>query len=351
MPVDYKFLTPEQREFFLEHGWLKIPNAINKKYIDKWLNRLWIRKGWDKEKGPRSWEGEYVKVARHEEVHFSVLAPDAYKACVDLCGGIDRIDPIRNMRQGDHFIINNGSDYWETHDCDSKDVRGWRVLLHTDNDWYRQFLDSSNNALVVIHLFTDVPPRGGGTFLCEDGIAGIEKVFYEHKEGLDSPFVDITTGHIKDCKKFTQVTGKAGDTFILHPHLPHTNGPNHLRTPRIITNPHVTLNEPYNLDRADPSDYSLVESVILKNLDRKSIPEAEYRDPSVPRKAYYPRNFSLRVTDLPDELDRLIAAAKAEGKDKDSIESLWLKEGEELELFQKNFGLDLPHGPNHTIRG
>ncbi|KZT54362.1 hypothetical protein CALCODRAFT_438776 [Calocera cornea HHB12733] len=348
MPVKYEFLSAEQQEHFFKHGWIKIPNAINKKYIDAWLNRLWIRLGWDKDAGPRGWEGEYVKFVRHEEVPFQEFAPDAYKACMELCGGEDRVDPIRNMRHGDHFIINNGSDYWETHDCDPKDRPGW----HTDNDWYRQFLDSSNNALVVIHLFTDVPPRGGGTFLCEDGIAGIEECFYKHKQGLDSPFTNLSAAHVKNCKVFSQVSGKAGDTFILHPYIPHTNGPNHLRTPRIITNPHVTLKEPFNLDRDDPSDYSLIERVILDRLGRDRIPESEYRDPSVPRISYYPRNLPLRTTGVPDEIRRLQAAAEASGKGKDSIYSIWLDpEGPDMQMFKRNFGLDLPEGPNHGVVG
>ena len=44
---------------------------------------------------------------------------------------------------------------------------------HTDDDWYRMFLDSAGNALTVIHCFTDVlGDHGGGTLLCEDGMKG-----------------------------------------------------------------------------------------------------------------------------------------------------------------------------------
>ncbi|KAJ7652287.1 hypothetical protein B0H17DRAFT_408733 [Mycena rosella] len=45
---EHNYLTKEQREFFLEHRWLHIPNAINKKILDKWMSDFWVRLGWDK---------------------------------------------------------------------------------------------------------------------------------------------------------------------------------------------------------------------------------------------------------------------------------------------------------------
>ena len=36
---------------------------------------------------------------------------------------------------------------------------------------------------------------------------------------------------------------------------PHSASKNHLRIPRFITNPPVTLKDPLNLNRSDPGDY------------------------------------------------------------------------------------------------
>ena len=41
---------------------------------------------------------------------------------------------------------------------------------------------------------------------------------------------------------------------------PHSASKNHLRIPRFITNPPVTLKEPLNLNRANPADYVRVSS-------------------------------------------------------------------------------------------
>jgi hypothetical protein len=51
---------------------------------------------------------------------------------------------------------------------------------------------------------------------------------------------------------------KQGDVFILHGLLPHVASFNHLHYARVITNPHVTLKEPYNLNRPDGDYVSLV---------------------------------------------------------------------------------------------
>lgn len=75
---------------------------------------------------------------------------------------------------------------------------------HHDNDWYRQFLDSSGNAITVIHCFTDIPPRGGGTYLCEDGLTNICQTLLDHPEGFEPP-LDLYS-HIPDCKKFVTVS-------------------------------------------------------------------------------------------------------------------------------------------------
>lgn len=165
----YRYLTPEDAKHFLEHGWLRIPNAIKACYIDSWMSDLWARMGYD-EKDKSTWHTEFTHLPRHREVRAEDFAPRAWDAICDLVGGEDKLDPIRERWYGDQFICNFGTVARTTQD--SVELPQDRTSWHIDNDWFRQFLDSTGVALTIVHCFTDIPPRGGGTFLCEDGIKG-----------------------------------------------------------------------------------------------------------------------------------------------------------------------------------
>ncbi|KAG7530408.1 hypothetical protein FFLO_05071 [Filobasidium floriforme] len=339
--MDHQPLTPEQIEHFVQHGWLKIPNAIDKKYLELWMSNLWTRLGWDKD-AKSTWTDEYVKMPRHREVPVEELSPKAWQAACELVGGEDKIDPIRERYHGDQMICNFGTEHWTKNDFTPQQATGW----HHDNDWYRQFLDSSGNAITVIHCFTDIPPRGGGTYLCEDGLANICQTLLDHPEGFEPP-LDLYS-HIPNCKKFVTVEAKAGDVFLLHGLLPHTNSKNHLRYARVIANPHINMVEPFNLNRVDGA-YTPCEKVILRALGRESIPE--YR-PIRERQAYFPRTATFKRARIDAELERMIAAAAAEGLGRDSVDSIYLKGEEAIREHERRAGYDLAHGPGgiaHTI--
>jgi hypothetical protein len=131
----------------------------------------------------------------------------------------------------------------------------------------------------------------------------------------------------------------------------------------VITNPHVNLKEPYNLNRADGNYVSteehfvlcqiiklnsamyiqsLCEQVILQALGRESVPE--YR-PRRSREIYFPRTFSFKRARVQAELDRMIAAAKAKGLPESSVQSLYVRGPEVIKEHERRNGYDRPHGP------
>lgn len=84
----------------------------------------------------------------------------------------------------------------------------------------------------------------------------------------------ITDPKLTSDESFYEATGEAGDVYLLHPFMLHSASRNLLRNPRVITNPPVALKEPFNYNRKDPSEYSLVEQKTLRDLGRpEGIPE------------------------------------------------------------------------------
>lgn len=166
----YACLTDEEAEHFLVHGWLKVEGGFERKHIDEWLPDFWVRTGYD-EHDKTTWKEEYVHVAHHRQVRNEEFCPKAWGKIMDLCGGEDRIHEARERWVGDNFIVNFGSEARAKEDPASHPPQT-KTSFHSDNDWYRAFLDSSSTALTIVHCFTDIPKNGGGTWLCEDALKG-----------------------------------------------------------------------------------------------------------------------------------------------------------------------------------
>ncbi|KAF7800320.1 hypothetical protein EIP86_011570 [Pleurotus ostreatoroseus] len=209
----------------------------------------------------------------------------AWEAIKELLGGEDRIDEQASS-WGDSFIVNLGTPEWEgVPSPEPQDLDNW----HVDGDFFIHFLDSPEQALLVIPIFTEIKHRGGGTYIAPDGIDMIARYLLAHPEGVipenktfrpsNSTYVDPRDDpgfwshleEVKNCKKFVEVTGEVGDVVLLHPLMLHTASKNHIREPRVITNPPVGLREPFNFNRDDPSEYSLVERKTLKALGLDSV--------------------------------------------------------------------------------
>ena len=168
------------------------------------------------------------------------------------------------------------------------------------------FLDSREQALLVIPVFTEIKPHGGGTMIAPDGIGMIAKHLYEHPEGV-LPGGFGALDKIKECEDFHEVTGSPGDVVLMHPFMMHSASKNALRIPRIITNPPVLLKEPFNFDRENPEDYSIVEKKTLKELGVSSLPGWKIKGN---RRVVVPERVRIQAEMRAQELKRLAGASK-----------------------------------------
>ena len=154
-----------------------------------------------------------------------------------------------------------------------------RAELQLTGDFFVHFLDSPEQGLLVIPLFTDILPNGGGTFVCPGGIDRVARWLvsfrwlspahthesqYDHPSGvmprmspIEDPerwesglqwYTDAVQTMPDDA--FHEMTGEVGDVILLHPLMLHSASRNGRRLPRIITNPPVALRHPFDFDRA-----------------------------------------------------------------------------------------------------
>jgi len=268
-----KTLSPAQIDHFIEHGYVVVPECFSRQLAQEWTDQAYVRLGYDKS-DRSTWKQSRLHMALDRQDNLDEFSPKAYAACADLAGGADRIlHPAWFYSQGFIVNFNDGADRpWQP---PSPHVPGW----HKDGNWFLHFLDSPEQGLLMIFIFSDIKPRGGGTFVAPDSVGVVARFLAQHPEGVE-PGEFPWQAMIDECKQFVEITGSTGDVVLMHPYMLHCISQNHSQSVRFIINPALSLAEPMNLNRANPADYSPIERGVLRGLgvDRYDFkPTAERR--------------------------------------------------------------------------
>ncbi|KAF9459430.1 hypothetical protein BDZ94DRAFT_1171561 [Collybia nuda] len=314
MIAKYKYLNEDQINHFLEHGYVIIKAAFSREKAAEWTQNIWVRLGMDP-KDRSTWNQERIHMPSHRREEVESFAPKAWDAIQDLLGGTERIDE-KSSTWGDSFIVNLGLD-GVGEDLKSivpQDLDNW----HVDGDFFVHYLDSPEQALLVIPIYSNIEPRGGGTMISPDGLSMIARYLAAHPEGVLPTGLSFTPStstfsnpkedpgywshlkEIKRCTQFVELTGEIGDVVLMHPLMLHSASKNYTRVPRIITNPPVGLKEPFNFAR-DDGDYSLVEQKTLKALGAHRFAF----EPTTERKRIVPARAAAQNKVLEAEKQRL----------------------------------------------
>jgi hypothetical protein len=294
----YGQLTDDQAEHFLDRGFVTVRGAFNTADAQQWLDDAWIRFGYDPN-DPSSWVEKRIHLSARSHVDARTFAPAAWRSAAELSGGEERL--VLPWRWGDSFIANLGVGADQPWRPPSPAVGGW----HKDGDFFRHFLDSPEQALLTFVLWTDMLPKGGGTFVAADSVPVVARFLAGHPEGVlpgDFDYAEL----IGQCRDFVEMTGEAGDVVLLHPFTLHATSQNVLGVSRIITNPALALREPMRFDRPDPDDFSLVEQAVLRALgvDRLGFV------PTAPRESVMPERVRNQQARAVAENARLAAAKR-----------------------------------------
>jgi len=314
---EYKFLTKEQVEHFMNHGFVRIENCFSREKAAEWTATVWVRLGRDPN-DKSTWDVERINMPKHRFEPVTSFAPKAWGAMCELLGGESRIR-TEAATWNDGLIVNLGTPEYEGVFPHPKDLEGW----HVDGDFFVHFLDSREQALLVVPIFTDIIKDAGGTVICPEGIPVVAKHLYDHPQGVmprmspvDDP--DMFDGRsfyietIKKCEEFHELTGNVGDVVLMHPLMLHTASRNSLRIPRIITNPAIGLNEPFKFDRENPEDYSLVELKTLKSLGKDRLEGWHITGERAP---VIPASWKIKAKMMEEEKIRLAKLAELKQKD------------------------------------
>ena len=232
------------RRSFLRSGHAVVREAFPCTLADRFVAELWSRSGVD----PRQAQPG-VQILRIDLDHY---VPEFYTprlcAAIDSLLGRDRWAPSGHC--GFHPVVFGDGSF-----APPTPPTGW----HIDGDWFHHTLHEPRQALVVLPLWTDVEPGGGGTAICPGSCAVAARALHAAGEvGLTHQELDAAVIPQVDTTRAVELTGRRGDVVIMHALLLHSGTPNHRTQPRVISNTFLDLLE--TPDFAQPR--SLYEQVV-----------------------------------------------------------------------------------------
>jgi hypothetical protein len=247
-----KVLTEGQIDQLMERGHVRLEGAFARHLVAPALERVWAALPVDRD-DRSTWTQRFRHVPRTFDG-----GPFAASWSDRVCGAIDDLlgEGAWHTRteQGWWPVVFPGFDEgpW------APPADGW----HVDGQQFHHHLDSPDQGLLPIFLWSDIGPGDGGTAIAEGSHHVTARILAEHEpEGL----THVELGRLVAAEprpSVVEAQGEAGDVILLHPFILHTGSMNTGTAVRFITNPCIALREPMRLD--DPQ--SPVERSITASL-------------------------------------------------------------------------------------
>ena len=179
-------LTDDQSQHFLDHGYVVIHDCFSREAAEELTSTIWTRLGYDPH-DQATWAEPAIHMPAHHHWNVQDFAPKAWQAACDLLGGEERIK--LPCIWGDGFIVNLRQGADEPWQDPSPHSPGW----HKDGDFFKHFLDSPEQGLLTLVLWSDVRHQGGATFVAGDSVGPVARYLADHPEGVLPPRSPSTT--------------------------------------------------------------------------------------------------------------------------------------------------------------
>ncbi|MCX5661983.1 MAG: hypothetical protein NTW19_20075 [Planctomycetota bacterium] len=260
MPLTRRVLTDAQLEQFYSHGLITLERVLPPDFCEAEVKKAWVRLGID-EHDRSTWSFTRTNMPVLDRFDFPAVAPRAWDAICDLLGGPERVQMPCTFGNNMIVVLNNAKEEWQPPSAKSP---GW----HKDGDWFEHFLDSPEQALLIIVVWRDLEHRGGGTYFACDSVGEVARHYAAKPQGgsLAGPDYAKILGN---CRDFRELTGRQGDIVLMHPYMVHAVSTNTLPAPRVICNVCVSLAKPMDFNRPDPADFSPLETSVLRALGKE----------------------------------------------------------------------------------
>ena len=294
-------LTREEAIHFVQHGYVVLKEAFSRGMVDEICEQAWRElesehhidrtnpASWSQPVPGRRGMAGYIRTRGSGNRYIlRDVAPRAFFGQTDLIGGLNQgLGTDLTLRWGDAAIGNLGIDGDARWQPPAPQQPGW----HKDGWHFRHFLNSPEQGLLTVPIYSDIKPRSGGTFMAKDSIAPIARLLRDNPQGLHPDSVQgsgfLIPGLIEQCTEFVELTGNAGDLALLHPFVMHRVSINPTSRPRFIANVAVVIRQPMQFQPTEDHALTLVELGVLYALH-----QAAYRfDQTRKMRAFKPAPF------------------------------------------------------------
>jgi hypothetical protein len=299
-----KVLSAAEIEQFMERGWVKVEAAFSQIDALACQDFLWEKlseRGVEKE-STFSWKDSMLYIRE------AYQSPEFDKCNTQrLAGAIE--DLVGEGRWTERDASNVTWGWWPVNFSFGSEqewsipTRGW----HWDGIHFRHFVDSPNQGLLCLCLFSEIGEHGGGTLIAEGSHKVVARFLEQYPDGLEAqpaidqlnlehPWLNELTTSAGDTEsdflglgdvspeermerfmqwhtdkdgfklRVAETTGSPGDVILCHPFLYHTASQNHSGVPRFMCNRTTPLKERMMLNRNDSQDYSPLEQSIRNAL-------------------------------------------------------------------------------------
>jgi tetratricopeptide (TPR) repeat protein len=205
---------------------------------------------------PSTWPEGRLDIEGERRFTIAEFSPFAERAVFQLLGDAAR---VRTRSWTSNLIVQypvRSLGSWTP----APDSPSW----HLDSPSTATRIDELRTGLLVFIVFSDLLPASGNSWLALDSPAKVARRLAAMPEGVDFCSDEAGPAITRTCKRFFELTGEAGDLFLVHPLMLHSASLNPSPRIRFLGNPMVYMQEPLDPRRTDPSP---VERLIARAIE------------------------------------------------------------------------------------